>query len=110
MKKYQIQYTTQSAEDMETVFEFIARECFAPLTARRSMEGIKKEVDRLETSAGAIAIDEELSREYGFDVRRTHYKKVAIIFSIEEETAYIHHIIPQKMVIYPITKNDQKSK
>ena len=35
MKKYQIQYTTQSAEDMETVFEFIARECFAPLTARR---------------------------------------------------------------------------
>ena len=102
MKKYQIQYTTQSAEDMETVFEFIARECFAPLTAKRYMEGIKKEIDRLAVSAGSIAIDEELSREYGLEVRRTHYKKVAIIFSVEEKTAYIHHIIPQKMIIFPI--------
>ena len=102
MKKYQIQYTTQSAEDMETVFEFIARECFAPLTAKRYMEGIKKEIDRLEVSAGSIAIDEVLSREYGLEVRRTHYKKVAIIFSVEEKTAYIHHIIPQKMIIFPI--------
>ena len=102
MKKYQIQYTTQSAEDMETVFEFIARECFAPLTAKRYMEGIKKEIDRLEVSAGSIAIDEVLSREYGLEIRRTHYKKVAIIFSVEEKTAYIHHIIPQKMIIFPI--------
>ena len=106
MKKYQIRYTTQSDEDMESVFEFIARECFAPLTAKRYMEGIKKEIDRLEVSAGSIAVDEELSQEYGFDVRRTHYKKVAIIFSVEEELVYIHHIIPQRMVIFPITHED----
>ena len=106
MKKYQIQYTTQSDEDMESVLECIARECFAPLTAKRYMEGIKKEIDRLEVSAESIAVDEELSREYGFEVRRTHYKKVAIIFSVEEEIAYIHHIIPQGMVIFPITREE----
>ena len=106
MKKYQIQYTFQSAEDMENTFEYIARECFAPLTALRYMEGIKKEVDRLEISAGAIAIDEELSQEYGFEVRRTHYKKVAIIFSVEEEMVYIHHIMPQGMVILPIAQEE----
>ena len=59
MKKYEAKYTTQSVEDMDSVFRYIAEESQAPLTAKRYMEGIKKEAD-------------------------------------------IHHIVPQKMIIFPI--------
>lgn len=100
MKQYQIKYTTQSTEDMEVMFKFISKECSAPLTARRYMEGIKAEIDRLEVSAEAIAEEQELSRQMGFKVRRTHYKKVAIIYSVEDDTVYIHRIMPQSMIIY----------
>ena len=100
MKRYQIKYTTQSAEDMGEMFKFISKECSAPLTARRYMEGIKKEVDRLEVSAEVIAVDEELSSKMGFEVRRTHYKKVAIIYSVEEEVVYVHRIMPQSMIVF----------
>ena len=70
MKKYEAKYTTQSVEDMDSVFRYIAEESQAPLTAKRYMEGIKKEAD--------------------------------IIFSVEGNIAYIHHIVPQKMIIFPI--------
>jgi len=33
-------------------------------------------------------------------VRRTNYKNVAVIYSVDGETAYVHRIIPQKMVIF----------
>ena len=100
MKQYQIKYTAQSSEDMGTMFKFISKECSAPLTALRYMEGIKKEIDRLENSAEAIAEDKELSDQMGFKVRRTHYKKVAIIYSVEENTVYVHRIMPQSMIIF----------
>ena len=102
MKKYEVKYTTQSVEDMDSVFRYIAEESQAPLTAKRYMEGIRKEADRLKVSAGVIAVDEELSRQMGMEVKRTHYKNVAIIFSVEGEKAYVHHIIPQKMVVLEI--------
>lgn len=38
-----------------------------------------------------------------YEVKRTHYKNMAIIFSVEEENAYIHHIIPQKMVVFEVS-------
>ena len=102
MKKYEVKYTTQSVEDMDSVFRYIAEESQAPLTAKRYMEGIKKEADRLKVSAAVIAVDEELSRQMGMEVKRTHYKNVSIIFSVEGNIAYIHHIVPQKMIIFPI--------
>ena len=37
-----------------------------------------------------------------YEVKRTHYKNMAIIFSVEGEKAYVHHIIPQKMVVLEI--------
>ena len=105
MKKFEVKYTTQSVEDMDSVSRYVTDECQAPLTAKRYMEGIKKEADQLKVSAGVIAVDEELSRQMGIEVKRTHYKNVSIIFSVEGNIAYVHRIIPQKMVIYPIIAN-----
>ena len=49
-----------------------------------------------------MAVDDELSRQIGMEAKRTHYKNMAIIFSVEGEKAYVHHIIPQKMVVLEI--------
>ena len=102
MKKYNIKLTEEAKQERKSLAYFIKEEVHAPLTAKRYMLDLEKEIKKLENSAGALAVDEDLSRQLGIEVRRTNYKNMAIIFSVDEENAYVHHIIPQKMVVFEI--------
>ena len=100
MKKYDVKLTEQAKQDRKSLARFIREEAHAPLAAKRYMLGLKEEIKKLENSAGALAVDEDLSRRFGIEVRRTNYKNVAVIYSVDGETAYVHRIIPQKMMIF----------
>ena len=102
MRKYEVKFTEEAKQDRKSLARFIKEEVHAPLTAKRYMLGLEEEIKKLENSAGSLAVDEELSRQIGMEVKRTHYKNMAIIFSVEGEKAYVHHIIPQKMVVLEI--------
>ena len=102
MRKYDVMLTEEAKQDRKSLARFIKEEVHAPLTAKRYMLGLEEEIKKLENSAGSLAVDEELSCQIGMEVKRTHYKNVAIIFSVEGEKAYVHHIIPQKMVVLEI--------
>ena len=102
MRKYDVMLTEEAKQDRKSLARFIKEEVHAPLTAKRYMLGLEEEIKKLENSAGSLAVDEELSRQIGMEVKRTHYKNIAIIFSVEGEKVYIHHIIPQKMVVLEI--------
>ena len=99
MRKYDVMLTEEAKQDRKSLARFIKEEVHAPLTAKRYMFGLEEEIKKLENSAGSVAVDEELSRQIGIEVKRTNYKNMAIIFSVEGEKAYVHHIIPQKMVV-----------
>jgi len=105
MRKYEVKLTEEAKQDRKSLARFIKEEVHAPLTAKRYMLGLEEEIKKLENSAGSLAIDENLSRQLGIEVRRTNYKNMAIIFSVEGEMAYVHHIIPQKMIVFEITIN-----
>lgn len=102
MRKYDVMLTEEAKQDRKSLARFIKEEVHAPLTAKRYMLGLEEEIKKLENSAGSLAVDEELSRQIGMEVKRTHYKNMAIIFSVEGEKVYVHHIIPQKMVVLEI--------
>ena len=102
MRKYEVKLTEEAKQDRKSLARFIKEEVHAPLTAKRYMLGLEEEIKKLENSAGSLAVDEELSRQIGMEVKRTHYKNMEIIFSVEGEKAYVHHIIPQKMVVLEI--------
>ena len=102
MRKYEVKLTEEAKQDRKSLARFIKEEVHAPLTAKRYMLELEEEIKKLENSAGSLAIDENLSRQLGIEVRRTNYKNMAIIFSVEGEKAYVHHIIPQKMVVLEI--------
>jgi len=108
MKKYTVKLTEEAKQERKSLARFIKEEVHAPLTAKRYLLGLEEEIKKLEYSAGSLAVDEDLSRQFGIEVRRTNYKNMAIIFSVEEETAYVHHIIPQKMVVFEIKTNNNK--
>ena len=102
MRKYDVMLTEEAKQDRKSLARFIKEEVHAPLTAKRYMLGLEEEIKKLENSAGSLAVDEELSRQIGMEVKRTHYKNMAIIYSVEGEKVYVHHIIPQKMVVLEI--------
>ena len=54
----------------------------------------------LEIGADAIQVDEELSTQYGFDIRRTYYKEMTILNTIEDVNVYIVRIMPQSLIIF----------
>lgn len=107
MRKYIVKLTEEAIQERKSLARFIKEEVHAPLTAKRYMLGLEEEIKKLENSAGSLAVDEELSRQLGMEVRRANYKNMAIILSVEEETAYVHHIIPQKMVVFEIGTNQK---
>ncbi len=88
MRKYEVKLTEEAKQDRKSLARFIKEEVHAPLTAKRYMLGLEEEIKKLENSAGSLAVDEELSRQIGMEVKRTHYKNMAIIFSVEGEKAY----------------------
>ena len=102
MRKYDVMLTEEAKQDRKLLARFIKEEVHAPLTAKRYMLGLEEEIKKLENSAGLLTVDDELSRQIGMEVKRTHYKNMAIIFSVEGEKVYVHHIIPQKMVVLEI--------
>lgn len=102
MRKYDVMLTEEAKQDRKSLARFIKEEVHAPLTAKRYMLGLEEEIKKLENSAESLAVDEELSRQIGMEVKRTNYKNMAIIYSVEGEKVYVHHIIPQKMVVLEI--------
>ena len=72
----------------------------APLTAKRYLNGLNKKMRSLEIGADAIQVDEELSTQYGFDIRRTYYKEMTILYTIEDVNVYIVRIMPQSLIIF----------
>ena len=92
MRKYEVMLTEEAKQDRKSLARFIKEEVQAPLTAKRYMLGLEEEIKKLENSAGSLAVDEKLSRQIGIEVRRINYKNMAIIFSVEGEKVYVHHI------------------
>ena len=60
---------------------------------------MNKKVQSLETGADSIQIDEELTEQYGFEIRRIFYKEMTILYTVENINVYIIRIMPQSLII-----------
>ena len=98
MKTYKVRLTTTAHNEQDLLYKYMTSTIYAPLTAERYMSGLEAELNRLSRVAGLLRVDERLSKRYGCEIRRTNYKKYAILYTIKGDKVYIHHIVPQKMI------------
>ncbi len=98
MKTYNVRLTLRAEKEKWDLHDYLFYSIKAPLTAKRYIDGLEKELRRLERLAGIIKTDINLSQRFGYELKRTNYKKIAIIYSIEDDIVYIHHIIPQSLL------------
>lgn len=99
MRKFNIDYSPQSREDLRNLAYTIIYKYKAPLTAKRYVVGLSTEIAQLSQNAEAMPFsNREFLLEFGTNTKRLNYKEMAVIFGIFKNTVYIHRIVPAKTI------------
>ncbi len=99
MNKYRLVFSPESEKDMLELEDVIYFDYKAPLTAFRYIQGLKDMISILKRSPESYSIQTRKSLlQYGSNVRRINYKKMAIIYTVHGDVVYIHRIVPSAMV------------
>lgn len=100
MARFTVVVTAKAQSDLYNLRDAIVNYYKAPLTAKRYLEDLNRSMQWLANGADYFPSVPELYYTFGFEVHRLNFKKMAILYSIEDEIVYIHRIIPQNMIIY----------
>ena len=99
MRKYKIVFSQQAVDDRSDLFNFITLECKSLVTAKKYLKGIQAAIKNLEYSAESYQIQtSHFFLRYGSNVRRTNYKRMAIIYTVHSGIVYIHRIIASALI------------
>ena len=98
---YIIEFKESAKSDLNELEKFIVEDCHAPLTAKSKLEDLDNRLNWLEKYAELPSIDFNLSFQYGILVRTIPYgKKMTIVYTVEDNVAYILRIMPQSMIVF----------
>jgi plasmid stabilization system protein ParE len=98
-ENYNLIITEQAQEDIYSYIETIHYEYDSPRTAKKHYTDLYLFFEKIKQHPTAYPVRYNLSlRIYGYNVRRVNYKKMAIIYTINENTIYIHRIIPGNLI------------
>ena len=100
MGQFEISLTSKALSDVDKLRFAIVFKYRSPLTAKRYLKGLNETIRSLKIGADSIQIDEELSKQYGLDIRRINYKEMAILYTVEGEKVYILRIMPQSLIVF----------
>ena len=101
MRSYFVQITETAIKDIETIHNYIAYELFAPETADKYIKGVFDAINHLANYGGAVAVSqrESLLKKYGNTVRGINYKKMAIIYTLKNNTITVKRIIAGTLIL-----------
>jgi hypothetical protein len=100
MKKYDIKYSNISNNDLENLAYAIAVTYKSPLTSFRYVQGIINTINnklRKNPKIYPIQFNQSLM-QYGLFVRRVNYRKMAIIYTVNDHTVTIQRIIASALI------------
>ena len=100
MARFEIFVTEEAEKDLQELKDAIEFSYQAPLTAKRYVEELNTKMQWLANGADYFPVVPELSYQFGCDMRRLNFKRMAIHYSIDGDIVNIQRIIPQNMVIY----------
>jgi plasmid stabilization system protein ParE len=99
MKKLEIKVTAQARTDLREISYKIINDYKTPLKASQYFHGLFAEIMKLSTSAKMHKIQTHSSLlQYGYNVRRVNYRKLAIIYTLNVEIVYVHRIIASTLI------------
>jgi plasmid stabilization system protein ParE len=101
MHKQVVRISETAFRDIENVHDYIAYELFEPVTADKYLRGIYDAIKHLSFYGAGVAVSEQdsLLSQYGSTVRNINYKKMAVIYTVENKEITIQRIIAASLII-----------
>ena len=101
MRKNIVRITDAALQDIENVHDYIAYELLEPITADKYIRGIYDAIKHLSFYGASIAVSERdfLLSQYGSTVRNVSYKKMTIIYTIDNKEIVIQRIMASELII-----------
>ena len=95
MLRFEIVFLEEANIDIQNLSDTIMYQYKASITAFMYVQGLLDEIKKLKTNAESFSIQKSnCFLQYGFNVRRLNYKKMAIIYTVTNNTAYIKRVVP----------------
>jgi plasmid stabilization system protein ParE len=101
MRKNLVRITDEALQDIENVHDYIAYELFEPITADKYIRSIYDAIKYLAFYGISVAVNERdfLLSQYGPTVRNINYKKMAIIYTVENNVIIIQRIMAASLIL-----------
>jgi plasmid stabilization system protein ParE len=101
MRKNVVKITDTALQDIENVHDYIAYELFEPITADKYVRNIFDAIKHLSFYGASVAVSERelLLSQYGSTVRNINYKKMAVIYTVENKEIIIQRIIAGALIL-----------
>ena len=101
MRKNVVKITDTALQDIENVHDYIAYELFEPMTADKYIRGIYDAIKHLSFYGTNVAVSERdsLLSQYGSTVRNINYKKMAVIYTVDNKKIIIQRIVAAALIL-----------
>jgi plasmid stabilization system protein ParE len=100
MTEHSIQLLPQAEDDFYAYVSHISVQYGMPITALKHYEKISAVINSLKINPERYPVRCSLSlQQYGTNVRRVNYKKMAIIYTIDGFVVYVHRVVPASMIV-----------
>jgi len=101
MHKNVVKIKETALQDIENVHDYISYELLEPITADKYINGIYNAIKHLSFYGASIAVSDNdyLLSQFGTTVRNINYKKMAIIYTIENREIIIQRIMAGALIL-----------
>ena len=99
LENYKLIVSDEAKEDIKQYIYTIRYVYDASITAKKHYDGLIALLEKIEKNPTANAIRHStFLLQYGVDVRRANFKKMAILYSINENVVYVHRIVAESLI------------
>ncbi len=99
MKKYSIVYSQEANDDINALYYFIVNEYKTYQTADKYVQGLENTIKQLIFNAETFQVQtNRCLAKYGTSIRRVNYRKMAVIYTVEDSVVLIKRVMPQSLI------------
>lgn len=99
MNRFQVVLSEEATLDIDNLFDFIITEYKSEYTANQYINGLESTIQSLSRSAEIYRLQTApFFKQFGKNIRRINYKKMAVLYSIYEPYVYIQRVIASSII------------
>ena len=95
---YKLIITDSAQEDIDQYIDTIIYTYDAPMTAKRHYDNLYNVLRKIEQYPMINPIRYNSLLQYGYNVRRVNYKKMAILYTVNGYNIYVHRVIANCLI------------